>query len=424
MSRGLFPRGEADTMSASPPSGAESPAPKALGQHAPRRAGPVPVLYVIGSLNLGGSERHLLQLTTRLDPARFRPMICCLFETGPLYGAALRAGVSCVCFNIRGRHNRLLTGWNILRAAARLVRLMRRERIVIVDAYLFAAYAIAIPCGWLARVPIRIVQPRGLRTSKPSIPGRRLLEQVVNRLAAVVVANSHAVARDLAEDEGLPAERIAVIRNGVAIPNEPLGARGRPPGLPDTGRIILCVANLIYYKGHLDLLAAAAEVLPAFPDAALFLVGEGSMRGAIEEAIAHYGLEGRAHLLGRREEVSALLAAADLFVLPSHEEGFSNALLEAMAHGVPVIATTVGGNVEAVEDGVSGLLVPPRDHIALAKALTTLLGDPAAAQRMGRLGRDRAVKLFPVDRMVEETENLYAALLVKRDQSIASGGGR
>lgn len=383
---------------------------------------PARVLYAIGSLNLGGSERHLLQLVTALDRARFAPMICCLFETGPLFAQAQARGIPCTCLHMGRTPNPMVTGWRLVRGVARLVGLMRCERVAIVDAHLFLAYAIAIPCGWLAGVRVRIVQPRGLHTSKPSFVGRRLLERVVNCLATLVVANSHAVARDLAEDEGLPPQRIAVIHNGVAIPEEPLRLGGRPPGLPAGKRIILCVANLIHYKGHLDLLAAAAEVLPAFPDVALVLVGEGSMRRAIEEAVARDGLEKRVHLLGQRGDVPALLAAAELFVLPSHEEGLSNALLEAMAHGIPVVATAVGGNPEAVEDGVSGLLVPSRDPAALAKAMTALLGDPAAAHRMGQRGRARITRCFAIDRMVEKTERLYTDLLRKHSRGVASGG--
>ena len=374
---------------------------------------PARVLYVIGSLNLGGSERHLLHLASALDRDRFAPMVCCLFETGPLFAQAQGRGVPCTFLDMGRRPSPFVTGWRLARGLGRLVWLMRQERVAIVDAYLFLAYIAAIPCGWLAGVPVRVAQRRGLSSSKPRLIGRRVLERVVNRLTTQVVANSHAVARDTAEDERLPAGRIVVIHNGVAMPAKPPREGARPPGLPAGGRIILCVANLIHYKGHLDLLAAAGEALPAFPDVALVLVGEGSMRRPIQDAVARHGLGGRVHLLGQREDVSALLAASDYFVLPSHEESFSNALLEAMAYGLPVIATAVGGNPEVVEDGVTGLLVPPRDPAALAKAMITLLVDPAAARRMGQMGRARAAKVFPLDHTVHEIEALYETLLAR-----------
>jgi glycosyltransferase involved in cell wall biosynthesis len=245
----------------------------------------------------------------------------------------------------------------------------------------------------------------------------------VNRLTSQVVANSVAAARDSAEDEGLPAGRVLVIHNGVRIPPDPSPRGAGHPLLPAGKRIILCVANLIHYKGHLDLLAAAAAALPAFPDAALVLVGEGPMRGAIEEAVTSHGLAGRVQLLGQREDIPALLAAAYCLVLASHEESFSNALLEAMAHALPIVATAVGGNAEIVADGVTGLLVPPRDPAALAKALASLLADPGAACRMGHMGRARVASHFSLERMLGETEALYDRLLGRRPARAAPGEG-
>jgi glycosyltransferase involved in cell wall biosynthesis len=375
---------------------------------------PARVLYVIGSLNLGGSERHVLHLVSRLDRARFAPLVCCLFQTGPLYREAQASGVPCIALNIRRTPNSFTTACRLAAGAVRLYRLIRRERVAILDAFLFQAYTVAIPSAWLAGVPVRIAQRRGLAASKPRLPGRRLLERLVNRLTTQVVANSRATAQDTSEDEGLPAERICVIHNGVEVPDGPPPQGVRPRGLPATGRIVLCVANLIHYKGHLDLLAAAGAVFSAHPDVALALVGEGAMRRRLEEAVARLGLGGRVHRLGQREDIPALLAAADLFVLPSHQESFSNALLEAMAHGLPVIATAVGGNTEIVEDGVSGILVPPRDPAALGEAMIRLLRDPASARRMGQEARARVAKRFCLQRMVQETETLYGALLARR----------
>jgi glycosyltransferase involved in cell wall biosynthesis len=387
---------------------------------APRRGGRIRVLYVIGSLNVGGSERHILHLVNGLDRARFEPMICCLYQTGPLYPVAQAHGVPCCCLHMRRRGNSLLTVWHLARGAARLVRLMRQEQVTIVDAYLFLSYTLAIPCAWLAGVPVRIAQPRNLRTVKPPLVGRRLLERLVNRLVTRVVANAQAVAQDTMEDEGVPVHRMAVIYNGVAIPEESPGEGVRPPGWPAAKRIILCVANLRHGKGHHDLLAAATQVLPRFPDVALVLVGEGALRAALEARVAHAGLRDRVHFLGQREDVPALLAAAKLFVLPSHEEGFPNALLEAMAHGLPVVATRVGGVPEAVVHGETGLLVPPQDPAALAEALGALLRDPDLAQKMGRAGRERAASQFTLDRMVRETEALYAELLARTGQRRAA----
>jgi glycosyltransferase involved in cell wall biosynthesis len=388
----------------------------------PPPEGPVAVLYVIVSLTLGGSERHVLHLATRLDRTRFKPIICCLVETGPLFAVAQRQGISCICLHLTLTRRRIRSVWHLARGLAQLIRLMWRERVVIVDAYLYLSYVLAIPCAWLARVPVRIAQRRGLHTSKPPWPWRHRLEHIVNHMTSQLVANSLAAARDTAEDEGLPAGRVRVIHNGVNIPPDPVPGSAGHPLLPAGRRIILCVANLLHYKGHLELLAAAAA-LPAFPDAALVFVGEGPMRGAIENAAISHGLAGRVHLLGQREDIPALLAAAYCFVLASHEESCSNALLEAMAHALPVVATAVGGNPEIVKDGVTGLLVPPRDPAALARALASLLADPAAARRMGQMGRARVATHFSLGRMLEETEALYDNLLGRPPAGAAPGQG-
>jgi glycosyltransferase involved in cell wall biosynthesis len=171
--------------------------------------------------------------------------------------------------------------------------------------------------------------------------------------------------------------------------------------------VALCLARLSPEKDVGNFLEAAALL----PEAgARFLVaGDGPLLPTLRHQIAFLGLEGRATLLGRRDGVPTLLAAADLLCLPSREEGLSLAALEAMAAGLPLVATRVGGLPEAVEDGKTGLLVPPRDPSALAGALARLLTDPARARAMGAAGRARAAACFTRDRMLQATHAVYEA---------------
>jgi glycosyltransferase involved in cell wall biosynthesis len=171
------------------------------------------------------------------------------------------------------------------------------------------------------------------------------------------------------------------------------------------------VARLHRQKGLGDLLAAVAWVRERVPDVRLLLIGEGELRDELEAQARALGLSGAVIFAGIRTDVAEIVAALDIFVLPSLWEGTSNAVLEAMAAGLPIVATAVGGTPEVVVDGVTGLLVPPRDPSALAGALVTLLQDADLRHRMGRAGRERVKQYFSLERMVRRTEALYEELL-------------
>ena len=165
------------------------------------------------------------------------------------------------------------------------------------------------------------------------------------------------------------------------------------------------------YKGHDVFLNAWQVVVQRFPDAVALLIGEGQARAELEQRVAELGLGQAVRLLGSRDDARALLGLVDLVVHPSQQEGFSNAILEAMAAGKPVVATDVGGNPEAVVDGVTGLLVPPGDPGGLATAIIRLLGDPASREAFGKAGRARAAELFTLDGMIRKYEGLYERLI-------------
>ncbi len=189
---------------------------------------------------------------------------------------------------------------------------------------------------------------------------------------------------------------------------------------PRTPAVILYVANLFPYKGHLDLVEAAAAVTARFPKAHFLLAGrEEGTGGQVRRRIEELGLQEQVRLLGPRDDVPALMAAADLVVHPSHEEGFSNTILEAMSAGKAVVATAVGGIPEAVEDGVTAILVPSRSPERLAEVLVSLLTDPARARAMGEAGRRRVRERFPLEKMVRGIEGLYDELLSGRGPACA-----
>jgi glycosyltransferase involved in cell wall biosynthesis len=179
-------------------------------------------------------------------------------------------------------------------------------------------------------------------------------------------------------------------------------------GLDDDDRVVITVANFIGYKGHADLLQAASQVLKQIPSAVFLLVGEdrGIKEGLKRQAFS-LGILERIRFMGQRDDISQLMAASDVSVLASHEEGFSNVILESMAAGLPVVATRVGGNGEAVLDGVTGWLVPEKDPVEMSQKLVDLLRDPKRAKSWGETGRGRVKELFTVDKMVQAHMDLY-----------------
>ena len=202
------------------------------------------------------------------------------------------------------------------------------------------------------------------------------------------------------------AERVAVVPNGVRVPAPDRGARERARrelALGD-GPVLIVTSRLHESKGHAHLLAAFEPIAAGHPSAALVVVGDGKLRGALEEDARRRGIAGRVRFTGLRSDVEDLLPAADLFVLPSLLEGLPNAVLEAMASGLPVVATDVDGVGEAVIDGVTGTLVPPADSGALGAAIEDLLADPARRRSLGAAGRARVREHFTLEGALRASE--------------------
>jgi len=172
--------------------------------------------------------------------------------------------------------------------------------------------------------------------------------------------------------------------------------------------VIAVVANMYSpVKGHAHLIAAANSVCSALPETIFLLIGDGRERSKLEQLAREAGLENNFLFIGHRKDVPELLACCNLAVLPSEAEAMPNALLEAMASGLPVVATRVGGNLEVIEDGKNGLLVPPRDPQALAVAIQRMLHDPLFAARLARAGQEQVRSRFSFDHLIAEFERLY-----------------
>ncbi len=380
-------------------------------------------MFVIGTLDIGGAETQLVEMARALDP-RFAPSVCCLASSGPLAGRLADAGIA---VTVIGLHSpRQGRGWMRLLPAmarvpidvARFIWHVRTTRPAIVHGVLMHAYVLGALAGKLTGVPVVVSSRRSQSFFKEGRPILRLGERVANRWTHRVVANSEAVKQDAVAAEGLHPGSIDVIYNGVdlevydQVDDRTRQALREELRLGD-GPVVIVVANLIAYKGHEYFLRAWADVCRAFPDAVALLVGDGPVRGQREADARELGIEGNVRFLGVRRDVPALLTVADLLVHASLHEGFCNALIEAMAASRPVVATDVGGNREAVVEGVTGLLVPARDARRLAEATLAVLRQSDRGAARGRAGRQRVADRFQRARMLREYEALYDDLLAQ-----------
>jgi L-malate glycosyltransferase len=381
------------------------------------------VLFVIGTLSIGGSERQLVELATHLAP-RFAPTVCCLSAMGPLGTDLTRAGVPVIDLGFGEVSSRL--GVARVRAVirwmfgvVRFTRLLGRLRPDVVHGVLPHAYVVGAVAARLAGVPVVVAGRRSLANFKRGRPLYRLAERVVNRWTDLVIANCHAVRNDTLASERLDPGKVVVVHNGLEVTryDAPVDPELRAALQVGPGPVVIVVANLIAYKGHTFFLKAWAEVCRAWPDAVALLVGDGPERAALEALARDLGVAERVRFLGTRTDVPALLAISDLLVHPSTEEGFCNAILEAMAAGRPVVATDVGGNREAVVDGETGLLVPSRDARPLAGAIASMLERPDLAKRMGIAARQRVAATFDRSMMVRRYEDVYDGLLSRQAEA-------
>lgn len=324
-----------------------------------------------------------------------------------LWERAAERGVNLVGMNLRSELNPV--------AILQLSSIILRGRADVVHAHRAHAHTIGLAAAWLTRRPFVVSRHTALRPRDN--PGSRIKYRA--RAVTRIIAVSRAVS-DVLADYGVRPDRLTVIHDGVD-PGR-FGREGRDPailehlGLPAGARVVCKVANAYgESKGHDTFLAAARRISSEMPDVRFLLVGKGTDSEKMRDAVGRHGLDALVTLAGYRPDVPDILAAVDLLVnCPKAREGLSVVVLESMATGLPVVATDIGGIPEIVRDGETGLLVPPDDPEALARAVGTMLRDPPLAARLSEAGARLVREEFSVDRMVESTEKLYRSILEDR----------
>lgn len=376
------------------------------------------ILYIIGSMEVGGAEQHLLNVSRQLVLRGWACEIFALDPDGPLKSSFQSAGVPVTGVELAPvfvkilAHPKLISRFRLLLAVPKLIFYLWLKRPGIVHFFLPAAYVI----GGLASLfalyrPRRLMSRRSLNLYQLKYPLFRRMERLLHSRMDIICGNSEAVMRDL-RAEGVPDGKLRLIYNGIDILlfNSDVGKlRKREELLIGKGALVLImVANLIEYKGHADLLNALAWIESDFPkEWVCLLVGRDDGIGDdLRKGAERLGIADKVRFLGAREDVPDLLKASDIGVLCSHEEGFSNAILEGMAAGLPMVVTDVGGNAEAVKHGVNGLVVPPRSPHELGNALLSMT-DGRLRSVMGRESEKRVQELYSLGACMESYERMY-----------------
>jgi len=383
------------------------------------------LLFVIGSLDSGGAEHHLVQLIPQLTSQGITCRVYTLTHTGVLAKNLQERGITVIqpFFStfIRKCLGKLSTPFlGVLSVISYLITLSI-YRPNIIHYFLPAAYLFASPLSFFSFKSKKIMSRRSLNHYQKKYPHISKLEHWLHKQMDYLLANSLAVAQELI-DEGSPPNRVGLIYNGVnsnqiSVPSthERLASREKL-SIPRESLCLIIVANLIPYKGHIDLLNALADC--TLPDEWVLLV-VGRDNGILMnlQSLSHdLGISNNIRWMGSLTDLTDIYRSADIAVLPSHEEGFSNAILEAMAYSLPVVATDVGGNAEAIADGNGGIIVSSRNPHELSRAISKLANNPELREKYGHFARCRVENEFNWEKCTLMYSDLYAHITTTTNQ--------
>ncbi len=371
------------------------------------------VAHVIPTLVRGGAEKQLVLLATGLREVSFEPEVIVLTQSGPYERQLREAGVPVHVVGKRSKVDPLSLG--------RLVRVLRRGNYDIVQTWLFAANCYGRVAAWRARVRAIVATERCCDWWKS--PAHFWMDRQLARITAKIVANSRGVAEFYREQVGIPAEKITVIPNAVELPENltfvDRAALRRSLGLPPDSFVVGFVGRLWPQKRVSDLIWACDIVRNIRPEIRLLVVGEGPLRAELQQYAVDVGMGERTVFTGERDDVWQLLQAMDVFVLPSAFEGMPNALMEAMAAGLPVICTDIPGSRELIQHDSTGLLVPVGNRAEIARAIRRVMDEPELRKTLGERGRRFVLDHYSRKKMISQYVALYRSLLESSGPAIA-----
>lgn len=369
-------------------------------------------MHLLYSLDTGGMELGVLKLLSGMAGSSVEPSVCSLTPFEARHAVWPSDG------RVRGIRRRRGNDPGVV---LKLVGLFRKERPDVVHTHAWGTLCEGVAAAKLAGVPHIVHGEHGTMETRPrNVWIQARLWRRVDRLLSV----SDSLAARMSDVTGVPREAITVIRNGVDLQrfDEIDRAAARASlGIAADRFVAGTVGRLVAVKDHEGLIDAARRVRGERPDLVVLVAGDGELRAPLEARVQAAGLAGTVRFLGERADVNRVMAAMDVFILNSRSEGMSNTVLEAMASGLPVIATRVGGNPELVVDGETGILVPATSPDQTAAAILRLGADPATRRAMGDAGRLRAHSEFSLRGMLQRYAEMYASLVRNRHAASPAG---
>ena len=362
----------------------------------------VKILHLTTDSRIGGAEKNIIALVTHLDKAKYENKVVALMPGGELISKLRGCGIKAECLGMKNKFD--------LGAIFKLYRLIKDSKIDILHTYLFHANILGRVLGRLARVPVIISSIRVMERRRHHL----WIDWLTNRMVDVETCVCEAVRKFTIEKGKIEPRKLVTIPNAIDVQqyelNMDVEQKKRELGLGSSHSILGVVGRLHKQKGHIYLLKAMRQIIKEYPGAVLLVMGDGPLRMRLRQVCSKLLIHMYVKFLGLRHDIKEITALIDVFILPSLWEGMPNVLLEAMALGRPIVATRVGGVDEMIEDGTSGVLVPPADKKALAEAVIHLLGRPDKGRGLGQMARKQVARRFPIEGMVKRTEKLYEEL--------------
>lgn len=359
---------------------------------------PVKIIFCIDKLIRGGTELQLIGLINQLDREKFTPYLLTIRESAPDLTPA-----NCIHLNW---HVKKLFSLSGIRSLVKLVRYLRDEKIDVVQTFFQDSTLFGGTAAFLANTKVRIACFRDLgfwHSKKQAV----LLKWVYGKMTGFI-CNAEIVKSHFSNSFSLPREKMVLLRNGIDV--------AALPYVEHTGPIqnIGIVGNMTRHVKRTDLfIRAAAIVHKSYPSIRFHIIGDGHMRPELEAMAKELGVFNQLHFAGRVADVTGYLGSLDLGVICSDSEGLSNALLEYMFRGVTAVATSVGGNPELVEDGVTGLLVPPNNEEALAQAMANLIENPLLARQLAAAARQKVESEYSWEKCIAAHNHFYQEQLAR-----------